>query len=90
MEALWRVSKIDLDHAIRDACHMILEGNHFLFPTLHGIDSGGNPTNNDGWIAPRSGETIYVDIARLRAAAAMVMIGDVFVYCSKQGTSWKE
>ena len=95
VEALWKVSKIDLDFTVQEACRMVLEGNHFLFPSStyhHAIldDNGHLKSHGDGWIASRSGETIYADVARLRAAAAMVMYGDLMVHCSKQGTSWKE
>ena len=96
VEALWKVSKIDLDHTVQEACQMILESDHFLFPSPVNHfsdvlgDNGDVKHNNDGWIASRSGETIYADVARLRAAAAMVMYGDMMVHCSKQGTSWKD
>ena len=37
VEALWKVSKIDLDRTIRDACRMILEeeSERYLFPNAH-------------------------------------------------------
>ena len=110
VEALWKVSKIDLDHTIRDACRMILEGEEserYLFPNGHYQQhtmyppppppppprhdgSSSSSIHGDGWISRTGGQTIYADIARLRAAAAMIMIGDIFVHCSKQGTSWKD
>jgi hypothetical protein len=58
--------------------------------------SNDNDTHNthpaahlDGWVSPYSGQVIDTKVGRLRAAAAMVMIGDILVQCSKEGTSWK-
>ncbi len=43
----------------------------------------------DGWIGT-NGEAIPMDVGRLRAAAAMVLVGDVMVRCSKESNaSWE-
>ena len=106
VEALWLCCKIDLDQTVRDACEMILQGDDVFFPShsyntfpprqdydashADGDAMSGNSLHGDGWVAASSGKTIYGDVARLRAAAAMAMIGDIMVHCSKEGTSWKK
>eukprot|EP00986_Skeletonema_menzelii_P017391 scaffold19231_cov69-Skeletonema_menzelii.AAC.1 len=36
------------------------------------------------------GEVVPMEVGRLRAAAAMVLVGDIMVRCSKEGTSWRK
>jgi hypothetical protein len=87
VEALWKISKIDLDRTIQKACNLILTGEYFFFPSHQtSSDSGGSA---DGWVG-QTGEIVHANIGRLRAAAALVMVGDVMVRCSKQGTAWME
>jgi len=79
VEALWKLYKIDLDRTVQEACRLILHG-HFFF--------GGRPTPH-GWVSPYTGRVVETHVGRLRAAAAMILVGDIFVQCSKEGTSWK-
>jgi len=95
VEALWKVTKLDLDRAVREACNLILDGHHSFFPShlgpsslpSFGTDDRPSP---DGWISPSSGKAINVEEARIRAAHAMRYIGSIMVQRSKEGTSWKE
>jgi len=43
----------------------------------------------DGWVGG-SGQIVDMNEGRMRAAAALVLIGDTLVQCSKDGTSWVE
>ena len=89
VEALWKVCKIDLDKVVRRACTMILSGEYFFFPS----HQSPNPMVRDksmGWISRSTGKAIDAEVARLRAAESMIMIGEIMVQQSKQGTSWKE
>ena len=107
IDALWKVSKIDLDQTIREACDMILRGEYFFFPSHQsasyhpplGSSSSSSidwsdPTipqqriEEDGWVTSL-GRTMDTHQARMRAAAAMKLVGDIMVQCSKEGTSWK-
>merc|ERR1712071_28524 len=116
IEALWKVSKIDLDKTIQESCKLLLSGNHFFFPIHYGrygrrITGGTGKTNQyynsgkhfeakgngqylynnempaDGWVGG-SGQIVDMNEGRMRAAAALVLIGDTLVQCSKDGTSW--
>jgi len=95
VEALWKITKIDLDRAVQEACNLILEGCQSFFPShpgpsssaCFGADDGPSP---DGWISPSSGKSINAEEARIRAAHAMRYIGNIMVQRSKEGTSWKE
>ena len=98
VEALWKIAKIELDRTIQEACTRILDGDYFFFPShqqpLHHQSPYGYNDNcrqeygdGQGWVG-RSGEIIDTDVGRLRAAAAMVLVGDTMVDCSKDGTSW--
>ncbi|CAJ1949458.1 unnamed protein product [Cylindrotheca closterium] len=94
VEALWKVTKIDLDRAVQEACNLILEGHHSFFPSYQaplsshpfGYDDRPSP---DGWISPSSGKAINAEEAKIRAAHAMRYIGNIMVQRSKEGTSWK-
>ena len=96
VEALWKVTKIDLDRAVQEACNLILEGHHSFAPSHHhrgsspffGMDDDG--PSPDGWISPSTGKAINAEEARIRAAHAMRYIGNIMVQRSKEGTSWKE
>ncbi|KAL3940801.1 MAG: hypothetical protein SGBAC_004717 [Bacillariaceae sp.] len=95
VEALWKVTKIDLDRAVREACDLILEGHDSFFPSHQGPPSSPSFGNDDrpspdGWISPVSGKAINAEEARIRAAHAMRYIGNIMVQRSKEGTSWKE
>jgi hypothetical protein len=88
VEALWKVAKIDLDQTIRQACHLILQGDYFFFPSHQSM----NPSrygSAHGWVTA-SGEVLHAEDARRKAAEAMVLIGNIMVQRSKQGTAWKE
>ena len=78
LEALWKISKIDLDRTIRDACDLILDGDFFFFPG-----------QAEGWVGS-TGMAIDAKVGRVRAAAALAMIGDIMVQRSKEGTSWMQ
>jgi curved DNA-binding protein CbpA len=92
VEALWKISKIDLDNTIQDACNTILNGDYFFFPSHQSSDLSEWNLNQggDGWVSSSSGRTVDAHAARLRAAEAMKLIGEIMVRCSKEGTSWKE
>ena len=88
MEALWKLSKIDLDRTVREACERILEGGYFFFPSHQSPDVlPGVTSNGDGWVGS-SGEVIETNIGKLRAAAALILVGDVMVQQSKEDTAW--
>jgi hypothetical protein len=88
VEALWKVTKIDLDKTIREACNLILSGEFFFFPSHQASLQPDN--GDDGWISSSSGKTIYTDEAKMKAAEAMSKIGEIMVQRSKEGTTWKE
>lgn len=85
IEALWKVSKIHLDRAISDSCHLVLDGKYFFFPSHASSNSEAWSEGGDGWVSSR-GQAISASAGRLRAALALVLIGDTFVKCAK-GTS---
>ena len=87
IEALWKISKIDLDRTIQEACNLIMDGKYFFFPTHQSPDRSMRNRRADGWVGA-TGNVIDADVGRIRAAAALVLIGDTFVNCSKEGTSW--
>jgi len=91
IEALWKVCKIDLDRVVRRACGMILSGEYFFYPS-HQSPSGYTGDDlfgsSNGWVTS-SGQTIDAEQARIRAAEAMTMTGEIMVQQSKEGTSWK-
>ena len=150
MEALWKITKIELDRAIREACRWILtptlmrdgqgidwerdhpikenmqenfghhsqseegwfafcpseqspyweEWQHYPYlssssllpppppPLSHRHFHHRSTQRQDGWVGAR-GEVVPTDVGRLRAAAAMVLVGDIMVQCSKERTTWK-
>jgi hypothetical protein len=95
VEALWKASKIDLDRIVQRACSLILSGEYFFFPshqspeqTQYHLGGSGSSAGNCGWVSS-SGKTIHAEQARIVAAEALVMIGEVMVQQSKVGTSWK-
>ena len=85
VEALWKISKIDLDRTIRKACDLILEGDAFFVPRCN-----SRRKNSDGWVGVTSGIAVAARVGRVRAAEALVMIGDIMVQRSKEGTAWME
>jgi hypothetical protein len=164
MEALWKVTKIELDRTVREACRWILAPTPDVAADAGsssngGVDTSGRrrdggpwyafcPSENspyaedwqqhyarpppppppppppdgkhhhhhhhhhqshrqnrrhhhhhhrrrrkseevDGWVGT-NGEVVPMEVGRLRAAAAMVAVGDIMVKCSKEGTSWKK
>ena len=88
IEALWKISKIDLDRTISESCELILNGKYFFFPSRQSSKRTNRHRLDDGWVGS-TGETIDVEVGRIRAAAALVLIGDTLVKCSKESTSWK-
>lgn len=89
VEALWKVTKMDLDRTVRAACSMILNGDYFFFPS-HQWSYQETDRGEDGWISSSTGKTIHAQEARIKAAEAMKIIGNIMVQRSKDGTSWKE
>ena len=43
--------------------------------------------DGDGWVTS-TGKTIDATVGQMMAASALVLMGDVMVKCSKEGTSW--
>jgi len=98
IEALWKISKIELDQSIQKACKLLLSRDNFFFPShFAGARIMGGASNQkgereisaDGWVGA-SGQILDAKVGKLRAAAALVLIGDILVQCSKEGTSWKD
>lgn len=82
IEALWKVSKIHLDRAISDACHHILDGKYFFFPSHASSKGLAWSEGGDGWVSS-GGRAISSSAGRLRAALALVLIGETLVKCAK-------
>ncbi|KAL7552328.1 hypothetical protein ACHAWF_015563 [Thalassiosira exigua] len=89
MEALWKVTKIELDRTVRAACRRMLSSSG------EGTESPNSGRRRrrrprarraDGWVGG-TGEAVPTEVGRLRAAAALVLVGDVMVRCSKEGTA---
>lgn len=92
IEALWKLSKMELDEIIREACQMILRGESFFYPTrqtLHFDSSAARHPPSDGWVGS-AGMAIDANIGRLRAAQALQIMGEVMVSRSKEGTAWMQ
>ena len=90
VEALWKIAKIDLDKTIQEACQIILEGEYFFFPSHQtSWDDDINKLHIEGWVSS-SGQVIDVSVGKLRAAAAMILVGELMVRSSKVRTSWVE
>lgn len=132
MEALWKITKIDLDRTIREACRWVLshygEGSRYDYchppssppppppPPLRSLQQQRSQTL-DGWVGipcrrahppetvatgtslefplPRrthllTGEVVPMEVRKLRAAAALILVGDIFVQSSKEGTVWEK
>jgi len=89
IEALWKITKIDLDRTIQEACSLILDGKYFFFPSNQAEQQAEWDMGGDGWVGS-TGKTIDANIGRLMAASVLVLMGDVMVKCSKEGTSWIE
>jgi len=112
MEALWKITKIELDRTIREACRWILEptttmlGDHRRRPpppphsgrhhrhqqqynNHHHGHSRRRPQPPDGWVGT-TGDVVPMEVGRLRAAAAMILVGDIMIQCSKEGTAWNK
>ena len=102
MEALWKLTKIELDRVVRESCRSLLspawdafgppshyEGWHNEHQQwqqdYHDTYGAGYDSSflQDGWVNPL-GETVSNRVGRLRAAAALVLMGDIFVQCSKE------
>jgi curved DNA-binding protein CbpA len=101
-EVLWKLTKIDLDSTIREACRRMLMavpgtdngGRYAFFPS----ESSPYPQDwnhhpdfkyharyhqpQDGWVG-QNGNTIDTEVGRLRAGAALVLVGDLMVRCGK-------
>lgn len=93
-EVLWKLTKMDLDSTIREACRRMLvpvSGNRgggwysFLpsenspYPQDWSYSSNHQP---DGWVG-RDGDVVHIEVGRLRAAAALVLVGGILVRCGK-------
>jgi curved DNA-binding protein CbpA len=85
VEALWKVSKIHLDRAISDSCHHVLDGKYFFFPSHASSNALDWSKGGDGWVSSK-GQAISASAGRLRAALALVLIGDTFVKCAKEAS----
>jgi curved DNA-binding protein CbpA len=91
IEALWKVCKIDLDRVVRRASAMILSGEYFFYPS-HQSSSGyyaDSVGSSHGWVTS-SGRTMDSERAKVAAAEAMILTGEIMVQQSKEGTSWKQ
>ena len=86
IEALWKVSKLELDQIVRDACQLILSGEYFFVPPSH--QHAGYPPS-DGWVGS-AGIAIDASLGRVRVAQALSLMGEVMVSRSKQGTAWMQ
>jgi len=96
VEALWKLTKIDLDRTIKEACDLILSGKYFFLPSHQSLNPAdwksapeSNPDTAYGWVGAR-GFAVEAEVGKLRAAVALVMIGDIMVQRSKEGTAWME
>ena len=91
VEALWKVCKIDLDRIVRRACDMILSGEYFFYPSYQSAYEYYDDSMHEstGWVTD-SGRTVDTEYAKIAAAEAMVMTGEIMVQQSKEGTSWKQ
>ena len=89
IEALWKISKIELDRTIQEACNLILDKNYFFFPTHQSPTRLDRKMDGDGWVSS-TGKTIDATVGQMMAASALVLMGDVMVKCSKEGTSWTD
>jgi len=91
IEALWKLHKMELSSTIRRACRLILEPTSSTFcppPIPHSTyDPSRQPY--DGWVGS-TGRVVPIDVGRLRAAAALILLGDILVQSSKEGTSWRK
>ena len=93
VQALWKIVKIELDRTISQACSRILDGAHPFFPLhqpLQNQDDSYRHQSRDaagGWVGS-TGEAIETDKGKLRAAAALVLVGQTMVDCSKGNTAW--
>ncbi|KAL3799926.1 hypothetical protein HJC23_007399 [Cyclotella cryptica] len=115
-EVLWKLTKMDLDSTIREACRRMLapttrywtdnnnhrrEGWYAFFPSenspyphdwYHYPAKDSNVHNHhahhshsqpqDGWVG-LDGNVVSMEVGRLRAAAALVLVGDIMVRCGK-------
>ena len=77
VEALWTLTKIDIDRIVQKACNSILnEECCFNSPST---------SNFHGWVGA-TGNIIEAYTGRLRAAAAIVLLGNIMVCSSKRNT----
>ncbi|CAB9503134.1 protein DnaJ [Seminavis robusta] len=95
VEALWKVHKIGLDRSVREACAWIMSGRYFFFPSHQQQSSSSYDDHEspvDGWVSSSPKQQYAIDsmTARWKAASALVLIGNVMVHSSKEGTSWME
>jgi curved DNA-binding protein CbpA len=105
-EVLWKLTKMDLDSTVSEACRRLLspsssnnkngqEGWYAFFPSENSpypSDWNHNPHSTyqygqhremqDGWVGT-DGHVIPMEVGRLRAAAALVLVGDMMVRCGK-------
>ncbi|KAL7521678.1 hypothetical protein ACHAWX_006352 [Stephanocyclus meneghinianus] len=113
-EVLWKLTKMDLDSTVREACRRMLaptttcwndnnrsQGWYAFFPSEnspyprewhhypHSYHSKSKhdarqycPELQDGWVG-LDGNVVPMEVGRLRAAAALVLVGDIMVRCGK-------
>lgn len=91
IEALWKLHKMELSSTIRRACRLILEPTSSTFcpPPIPHSTYDQSRQSYDGWVSS-TGRVVLMDVGRLRAAAALVLFGDILVQSSKEGTSWRK
>ena len=87
IEALWKLHKMELSSTIRRACRLILDPASSAFCSPPIPHSTHDPY--DGWVGS-TGRVVPMGVGRLRAAAALVLTGDILVQTSKEGTSWRK
>ena len=91
IDSIWKISKIELNKIIHEACNDVLYGNYFFFHSSSNRNNRNNKNHYNGWIGSTNtndNNVIDLHVGRLRAAAALVLIGDIFVRESKSDTSW--
>jgi hypothetical protein len=66
-----------------------LDGDYFFYPSHQSNRPADWQEGGDGWVGA-SGKAVDARDGRLRAASALVMIGNIMVQRSKEGTSWME
>ena len=79
VEALWTLTKIDIDRIIQKACENILNEECFF--------NSPSMSKFHGWVGA-TGDIIEAHTGRILTATAIVLLGNIMVCCSKRKTSW--